>query len=37
VDGRTGAVAAVVDDAPFMSGLQISLLAGDARLFLFSE
>jgi hypothetical protein len=25
-----------VDDAPFLPGLQIALLAGDARLFLFA-
>jgi hypothetical protein len=35
VDGVTGAVRAVVDDSPFLPGLQIVLLAGDARLFLF--
>jgi hypothetical protein len=35
VDGVTGAVRAVVDDSPFLPGLQIALLAGDARLFLF--
>ena len=35
VNSETGAVAVVVDDAPFLPGLQISLLAGDARLFLF--
>ena len=36
VDGVTGAVRPAVDDAPFLPGLQIALLAGDARLFLFA-
>lgn len=36
VDSSTGQARPVVDDSPFMPGLQLSLLAGDARLFLFN-
>ena len=34
VDGSSGVVAAAVDDSPLMPGFQVSLLPGDARLFL---
>nr|HPK00738.1 hypothetical protein [Candidatus Hydrogenedentota bacterium] len=34
VDKRTGEVAPVIDDSPDMEGLQVSLGAGDGRLFL---
>jgi len=34
VDKRTGSRAPVVDDSPYMPGLQLSLDAGDGRLFL---
>ena len=35
VDDSTSAVKLVRDDSPFLPGLQISLLAGDAGHFLF--
>ena len=34
VDGSSGVVAAAVDDSPLLPGFQVSLLPGDARLFL---
>lgn len=33
VDPSTGAAAPALDDSPFLAGFQVSLLAGDARLF----
>ena len=33
VDPSTGAVSEALDDSPFLPGFQVSLLAGDARLF----
>ena len=33
VDKRTGEMAPVIDDSPEMEGLQVSLGAGDGRLF----
>jgi len=33
LDGSTGKLTAARDDSPFHPGFQISLLAGDARLF----
>lgn len=37
VDKRTGDIAPVIDDSPEMEGLQVSLGAGDGRLFLLPE
>jgi hypothetical protein len=33
LDGSSGAVAPAVDDSPLLPGFQVSLLPGDARLF----